>query len=123
MRGHSFCQCGRQKDARATVCKVCRQAASRKTEDERKKSLMPSGYVVRGDNRYEHRIVMERHLGRPLESWEHVHHKNGIKADNRIENLEVLAASDHHREHMTPERAKSMSVKGLEARWGKCRSI
>ncbi|WP_209446402.1 HNH endonuclease [Streptomyces sp. MZ04] len=37
----------------------------------------------------EHRVVMEREIGRPLERGETVHHINGVRDDNRPENLEI----------------------------------
>lgn len=63
--------------------------------------------VVNGQRIDEHRYIMEQHLGRKLSRTEVVHHKNGIKYDNRLENLELMSLSDHARLHCgvihTPE--------------------
>lgn len=52
---------------------------------------------------FEHRIVMEKHLGRYLNKKEVVHHINAIKTDNRLINLKLFKSSGEHlRETVTP---------------------
>lgn len=66
----------------------------------RKGCVSPAGYsLVETDNgrRYEHRHVMEQHLGRPLLRSEVVHHLDGNRLNNDISNLQLLSSHSEHR--------------------------
>jgi hypothetical protein len=52
----------------------------------------------------EHRWLMEHYIGRPLASNEIVHHVNGVKGDNRLDNLQLVTPAEHpslHRAEMS----------------------
>lgn len=55
--------------------------------------------TYKGKDMDTHRAVMTEAIGRPLKRNEYVHHKNGNKRDNRLENLEIMSPLDHNRHH------------------------
>lgn len=72
------------------------------------------------------RLIMEQNLGRPLFSTEDVHHLNGIRDDDRLENLVIILHKEHSHLHnpkgkptpVSKEKLREAGRKGAIARWG-----
>jgi hypothetical protein len=67
------------------------------------KRLNEHGYVLTKDGQFEHRVIVEKLIGRSLKPGEEVHHINGLKWDNRKSNLALMTKEEHRRWHQRYE--------------------
>ena len=86
-------------------CKPCVTVAKNKAKSHQIGSVSlhkKTGYLrekTKDGWSQHHKLVMERNLGRKLLKNECVHHKNEIKTDNRIENLQLMTMKEHTQLH------------------------
>ena len=93
--------------------KSCRWKGGRRSREGYISVYCPDHPYAAADNSvYEHRLVVEKEIGRYLTKDEFVHHINGIKDDNRIENLVILTNSEHARLHAILKRGRKRITKG-----------
>ena len=115
--------CGRERwievvrgKPRRTSCHRCAVYKGGTTYDKGYRQILVETtdpfHPMAASNRYapEHRLVMAKHLGRCLQPWEHVHHRNGIRDDNRLENLSIVLSSSHNGEVRCPYCYKTFAI-------------
>ena len=69
-----------------------------------------TGCGSKGKYTYEHRLVMEKIIGRPLVKGETVHHKNGVRNDNRPENLELWSEAQPYGQRVKDKVAYALEI-------------
>lgn len=132
---HACIDCGRERWVLIVSNKPDHERChncSNKINPIKKKSYISGGYKyikLKDDEKFflpmtiangyikEHRLVVAKALGRNLHRWEIIHHKNHIKDDNRLENLQLISDDRHNQITIMETRIKQLEsrVTQLEA--------
>lgn len=111
-------RCGKKKTiwrcyTKNNAGRFCSRRCSSLRAFGRKRTIHGYIEVLIGDKYYkEHRLVMEESIGRKLLTTEIIHHINGIKDDNRIENLEITTYQKHSSNHSKNWKRNNMGMFG-----------
>lgn len=119
-----------------TISEQCKEALENRVYKKGEESTHWKGGRFKRDDGYiyiwnselqkyerEHRVIMEKYLGRKLRKNEDIYHKNGIKDDNRIENLELLTKTKHTQLHEDKDSEKHKRKNRSECVYPNCRKM